>query len=167
MGSEPISGKQEIIPAKMASIPPITKGNADWHNWRGTNFEGKSASTGIKTGWSDRLEKLWIVNYLCQDKSTASWSAPVIQGNRLIVPGRDKENDLVFCINADNGELIWTGSYKAESETSHGPGSRATPFINEDRVYTLESNKNNDLQLMKGILICIDNDKQPELMLSL
>lgn len=135
-GTEPLSGKQENIPIKKATIPSITKGMADWPNWRGANFEGKSATKGIQTDWSKGLEELWHVNYLCQDNSTASWSAPVVQGNRLIVPGRDEKNDLVFCLNADNGELIWLGSYEAEAATSHGPGPRATPFINENRVYT-------------------------------
>ena len=135
-GSEPISGKQDNIPAGIATLPPVTRGDADWLNWRGANFEGKSATKGIKTNWSNGLKKLWHINYLCQDKSTASWSAPVVQGNRLIVPGRDKTNDLLFCIDADSGALIWSGSYEATAETSHGPGSRATPFINEDRVYT-------------------------------
>jgi outer membrane protein assembly factor BamB len=136
LGSEPLTGKQENIPAVTATIPPLTTGIADWPNWRGTNFEGKSATKGIQTDWSNGLKKLWNINYLCQNNSTASWSAPVVQGNRLIVPGRDKNNDLVFCINPDNGELIWLGSYEAMAETSHGPGSRATPFIDGDRVYT-------------------------------
>ena len=136
MGSEGLSGKQENIPAKIASLPPLTKGVADWPNWRGPDFEGKSLGKGIITDWSKGLEKNWEVNFLCQDNSTASWSSPVVQGNRLIVPGRDKINDLVFCINSDNGELIWSGNYEAKAETSHGPGPRATPFINEDRVYT-------------------------------
>lgn len=136
MGSEPLAGKQESIPAPMATTPPLTKGIADWTNWRGASFEGKSAFTGIRTDWPEGLKKLWQVNYLCQDKSTASWSSPVVQGNRMIVPGRDEKNDLVFCINADTGELIWKGSYEAESASSHGPGARATPFIDGDRVYT-------------------------------
>lgn len=160
MGSEPLSGKQENIPSKTATLPPITKGDADWTNWRGVNFEGKSATVGIQTDWSKGLKKLWSVNYLCQDKSTASWSSPVIQGNRLIIPGRDKNNDLVFCINSENGELIWQGSYEAKAETSHGPGSRATPFINEDRVYTF--GRSGDLvcwQLNDGKLLWRKNVK--------
>ena len=159
-GSEPLSGKQENIPSKMAAIPPITKGIADWPNWRGTDFEGKSATKGIKTDWSKGLKVIWQVNYLCQDKSTASWSAPVIQGNRLIVPGRDKTNDLVFCINTDNGKLIWSGSYEAIAESSHGPGSRATPFISDDRVYTF--GRSGDLvcwQLLDGKLLWRKNVK--------
>jgi len=136
MGSEPISGNRENIPNQMISRPPITEDTADWLNWRGVNFEGKSATLGIITDWSKGLETLWQVNYLCQDKATASWSSLVVQGNRLIVPGRDENNDLVFCLNSENGELIWLGSYEAKSETAHGPGSRATPFISEDKVYT-------------------------------
>ena len=135
-GSEPISGKQGNIPAAVHPIPPITTGIADWTNWRGANFEGKSASTGIQTDWLKGLKKLWQINYICQDKNTASWSAPVVQGNRLIVPGRDQKNDLVFCINSDTGELIWKGSYESQAGDAHGPGSRATPFINDGRVYT-------------------------------
>jgi outer membrane protein assembly factor BamB len=160
VGSEPLIGKQESIPAKSTIIPPITKGTADWPNWRGANFEGKSATTNINLDWSKGMEKLWQVSYLCQDKSTASWSTPVIQGNRLIVPGRDKTNDLVFCINTENGELIWSGYYEATAETSHGPGSRATPFINEDRVYTF--GRSGDLvcwQLEDGKLIWRKNVK--------
>ena len=136
LGSEPISGKQEGIPSPVSPTPPVTTGIADWTNWRGPRFEGKSATKGIQTDWSKGLKRLWRVNYLCQNNGTASWAAPVIQGNRLIVPGRDEKNDLVFCINADTGELIWMGSYQAEAGSSHGPGSRATAFINEGRVYT-------------------------------
>jgi outer membrane protein assembly factor BamB len=135
-GSEPISGKQDNIPAKIEDIPPITSGIADWTNWRGENFEGKSSTKGIQTDWSKGLKKIWQVNYLCQDNATASWSSPVIQGNRLIVPGRDENNDLVFCIHAETGKLIWLGSYPAKATNSHGPGSRTTPFISEDKVYT-------------------------------
>ena len=159
-GSEPLTGKNDVIPARVDAIPPITKGIADWPNWRGVNFDGKSATAGIKTDWSNGLEKLWKISYLCQDKSTASWSSLVVQGNRLIVPGRDKNNDLVFCINADNGKLIWMGSYEAKAETAHGPGSRATPFINENKVYTF--GRSGDLvcwQLEDGKLLWRKNVK--------
>jgi outer membrane protein assembly factor BamB len=135
-GSEALAGKQENIPVAVSSIPPLTEGQADWTNWRGANFEGKNATQGIQTDWSKGLSSLWRVNYLCQNKATASWASPVVKGNRLIVPGRDEKNDLVFCINSESGELIWMGSYAAEAANSHGPGSRATPFIDEDRVYT-------------------------------
>jgi len=56
-GSEPLSGKQDNIPQAVASIPQVTSGDADWTNWRGANFEGKSATKGIQTDWSKGLKK--------------------------------------------------------------------------------------------------------------
>ena len=61
MGSEQIVGKQEGIPQQMTTTPPVTTGIADWTNWRGPNFEGKSATKGILTDWSKGLQKLWHV----------------------------------------------------------------------------------------------------------
>lgn len=135
-GSEALTGNIESIPTDKVEIPPLTKGNADWPNWRGVHFDGKSSITGINKDWSKGLPKLWQVDYLCQGNATASWSTPVIQGNRLVVPGRDEKNDLVFCINSETGKLIWKGSYEAITNTSHGPGARATAVIDSNRVYT-------------------------------
>jgi outer membrane protein assembly factor BamB len=160
-GSEPLPGKQDHIPVKMAVPPPITEGSADWPNWRGIHFDGKSPVTGIQTDWSKGLKELWTVNYLCQDQATASWSSPVIQGNRLVVSGRDEKNDLIFCINSDSGELIWMGKYEAEAGSSHGPGPRATPFINENKVYTF--GRSGDLvcwQLEDGKILWRKNVKE-------
>ena len=135
-GSENISGKQEAIPHKTKTVDFISAGSSDWINWQGEHFDKKSSFTGIKKEWSKGLKKLWEVNYLCQGDQTASWSAPVVKGKVLIVPGRDEKNDLVFCLDAENGELVWKGSYEAETNTNHGPGARATPSIDSDRVYT-------------------------------
>lgn len=160
MGSEPISGKQDAIPAAKTPIPPLTRGTSDWPNWRGINMDGKSATVGIQTNWSKGLKKIWQLNYLCQDKSTASWSSPVVQGNRLLVPGRDEHHDILFCIHADTGELIWMSSYEALTGISHGPGPRATPFIQDDRVYTF--GRSGDLvcwQLEDGKLLWRKNVK--------
>ncbi len=153
-----ITGKHDVIPTEKAGISEMNKGNADWPNWRGPHFDGKSPVTGIKTDWTEGLEKLWEINFLCQGQQTASWSAPVIVGNRLVIPGRDETSDLVFCINTDNGELIWQGSYEAEAGTAHGPGSRATPFIDTNYVYTF--GRSGDLvcwQLTDGKLIWRQN----------
>ncbi len=159
-GSESLTGSQGAIPSFANEFPPLTKSEADWPAWQGLNFSGKSNYKGINTDWSMGLKEEWQVDFLCQDKSTASWSAPVIQGNRLVVPGRDKDNDLVFCLNSETGDLIWQGSYEAINETSHGPGARATPFIDEDRVYTF--GRGGDLvcwQLLDGELLWKKNVK--------
>ncbi len=137
-GVEDMGAPTESIPdpEKVEGLPPITTGPADWPRWRGPEQDGKTTVTGIRKDWSGGLRELWQISYLCQGKTATTWSAPSIQGNRLIVPGRDKHNDMVFCINADTGKLLWHKSYEADADDDHGPGARATPLIANDRIYT-------------------------------
>lgn len=158
--SEKIDGKKQAIPSVLGDTSSVLAGPADWPNWRGVKFDGKSSFTGIKTDWSTGLKKLWQVDYLCQGSSSATWSSPVVRGNRLIVMGRDEINDVVFCLNAETNELIWKGSYAAEAVSSHGEGSRATPSIDDRFVYTF--GRSGDLvcwNLQDGMLIWKKNVK--------
>ncbi len=79
---------------------------------------------------------MWEVSYLCQDETTAVWSAPVIIGNRLIACGREEDNDILFCLETETGNLIWKNSYPAKAKSSYGSGFRATPWLDEDKIYT-------------------------------
>jgi hypothetical protein len=115
-GGERLHGPQETIPEGAEVIAPLEKGEADWPSWRGPDGDGKSSVVGIKKDWSDGLTKLWEVNFLCQGNRNVTWSALVVRGK--------------------NGDVIWVGSYEAKTGANHGPGARATPFIDEDRVYT-------------------------------
>jgi len=135
-GTEGITGVQTSIPEPKAPVDPPTAGEHDWVSWRGAGNDGRSTLRGIKKDWSGGLTKIWEVDYLCQSDESASWSAPVIRGNRLIVPGRDSERDLLFALDPETGDLLWSGAYVAAAATSHGPGPRATPTIEENRVYT-------------------------------
>jgi outer membrane protein assembly factor BamB len=62
--------------------------------------------------------------------------AGYIQGNRLVVCGRNGKNDVVYCLNPEDGGLIWKQSYPSETSDEYGTGFRATPWIDDDRVYT-------------------------------
>jgi hypothetical protein len=136
-GTEEITAKNDRIPETVSDKGPLTdEGEADWPSWRGPSLDGKSTLTDIITDWTGGLKKLWDVKFLCQGKYSITWSAPVVRGSRLIVMGREEKKDLVFCLNANNGELIWKGSYYSEAATNHGSGPRATPFIDDTHVYT-------------------------------
>ncbi|MEE8399049.1 MAG: PQQ-binding-like beta-propeller repeat protein [Desulfobacterales bacterium] len=136
-GTEELSGKMEVIPTPVSQpLEPLTKGDTDWVSWQGAKGDNRSSVTGIIKDWSGGLEKLWEVDFLCQGSSSATWSAPVIQGNRLVVSGRNTESDLIFCLNPVNGGLLWHKTYQTKATGNHGRGPRATPAIDEDRVYT-------------------------------
>lgn len=132
-----LQGPVEAVPeAGDPGSLPITRGESDWICWRGANGDGRSTMTRILTDWSSGLEKKWEIDFLCRHRSSATWSAPVIRGNRLVVCGRDEVNDLVFCLDPGNGSLIWKASYPAGAESNYGSGARATPWIDDRRVYT-------------------------------
>ena len=144
LGNKNLEGKQGNIPRVESNIQiPIEKGENDWPCWRGIKGDGRSGVTGIVTDWSKGLKKEWQVDYLCSDQGTATWSAPNIQGKHLFVCGRDEENDLVFCLNAETGELIWEESFQSEKVSIHGAGARATPYLDGDYIFTF--NRGGDL----------------------
>ena len=128
---------QKIPESRTVNISDITFGDEDWSGWRGNDGENHQIIKNLKMDWSKGLTKKWEINFLCSGENSSTWSAPSVQGNRLIVCGRDKENDIVFCLNPETGELLWkkTNSAKPASD-SYGTGFRATPFIDKDRVYT-------------------------------
>ncbi len=118
------------------NLPPLDKGDSDWPCWRGSSQNSFSTIKGIRSDWPGGLKLLWKVDYLCQGHKANTWSAPVVQGSRLVVPGRDIGEDYVFCLDSRTGHLLWKGSYPAKPDFGYGPGARATPCIDEERVYT-------------------------------
>ncbi len=140
-GTEDLSGQPQEIPDIVKPTMTLrSKGESDWPCWRGVDGDAKSTVTGIIKDWSNGLKQVWEVNYLCQGRASATWSSPVIQGDRLIVCGRDEDNDLVFCLSAIDGSLLWQARYAAKATSNHGMGMRATPCIDENRIYTFGRN---------------------------
>lgn len=136
-GTEDLSDQPQEIPEIVKPAMILRhKGEADWPCWRGVDGDAKCTITDIIKDWSNGLKQVWEVNYLCQGRASATWSSPVIQGDRLVVCGRDDGNDLVFCLNTIDGSLLWHTHYAAKAASTHGMGMRATPCIDEDRIYT-------------------------------
>jgi outer membrane protein assembly factor BamB len=111
-------------------------GGQDWPCWRGPKGDGLTDVTGIRKDWAQGLKKVWEVKDLCSGKNAASWSAPAIVGDRLVVPGRVGTKDTVVCLNANTGAAVWKKEYDAPGKVQYGNGSRATPAIDGGMVYT-------------------------------
>ena len=120
-----------------AAEPATTTSAADWPCWRGADGSGASPLQGIAKDWSHGLKKVWERSDLCgASEDDATWSAPAISRGLLVLPGRTGSDDLVWCVDAGTGTTIWKKSYSAPGKVSYGAGSRATPWIEGDRVYT-------------------------------
>jgi outer membrane protein assembly factor BamB len=120
--------------------PLFTKGD-DWPNWRGPNHDGISQEKGWESNWPTTGPKvLWRKNV-----GTGFSSFSVIQGRAYTMGNTGKEKDknqknhkdMVFCLDAETGEEIWTHSYTEflDPENYEG-GPSATPTVEGGFVYT-------------------------------
>jgi len=132
-----IAEKAGGIPVPGTTLTKLKAYGYGWEAWRGTDNKNTAEIKGMKTDWSKGLEKAWEIDYLCQGPKAVTWSCPVISGNRLIVPGRDEENDIIFCLDPETGALLWLKKYPMPAEVNYGRGQRATPLIHDGLVYTL------------------------------
>jgi len=117
----------------------------DWPNWRGPTYDGVSAETAWDTDWSDgQPEVLWK-----KDVGVGASTVSVV-GDRVYTMGNQSNRDIVWCLDAKTGEVIWQQSYACRLDArmfEGGPG--ATPTVADGKVYTLSHD---------GKLNCFDAD---------
>jgi outer membrane protein assembly factor BamB len=124
----------------------------DWPCWRGPRLDGISKETGLLTEWpKDGPTQLWKV------KLSGGFSSVVVVEDRAYTQTRDKNQEIVLCLDAATGQEIWRYGYACDygahpTFTGGGmppsrTGPRATPTVNGGRIYTLGAT---------GILLCLD-----------
>jgi len=136
-----------VLVVAVADLPgglPTACG-ADWPQWRGPNRDGVSTERGWTTRWPEKGPKvLWKANVDGGYSSFAVAGGRVYtMGNALDKPGpdgkykKDEEGralgrEIVCCLDAETGKVLWKHSYPAPAE-----GTQSTPAVYDGRVYTL------------------------------
>jgi len=116
---EPAEKETEIKPTATESGFPAYEELTRHHNgFRGVLGNGVSFQTNIPVDWdgADQRNVIWKT-----ELSKPGFNSPVIWGNKLFVSGGDQQIRMVYCIDRQNGELLW------EREVSNVPGSPAVP----------------------------------------
>lgn len=109
---------------------------ADWPNWRGPNHNGISNETGWLTTWPEAGPKV-----LWEKTLGTGFASMTIADGRVYAMGNIKDNDILYCLNADTGKEIWKKSYPCPLfKKSHEGGPCATPTVEGDSVYTFSKN---------------------------
>jgi len=109
---------------------------ADWPNWRGPNHNGISNETGWVATWPEAGPKvLW-------EKSLGTgFASMAVSKGRVYAMGNIKDNDILYCLEADTGKEIWKKSYPCPLfKKQHEGGPSATPTVSGDSVYTFSKN---------------------------
>jgi outer membrane protein assembly factor BamB len=117
----------------------------DWPQWRGPNRDGKLSGFTAPESWPKELTQKWKVTIGLGD------STPALVGDKLYAFGRQDANEVVCCIDAGSGNVLWRDAYTAEfvptGPSSRHPGPRSSPAVADGKVCTLG---------VGGILSCLD-----------
>ena len=133
---------RSIVAIVMVVMGAISASGQDWPQWRGPQRTGLSNETGLLKQWpAEGPRKVWSINGLGE-----GYGALAIKGDRILVQGTNGSASVVYCLNRADGKTIWSAALGPKRDESRGNGPRATPTIDEDRVYVLTEN---------GDLVCL------------
>jgi outer membrane protein assembly factor BamB len=106
---------------------------ADWYRWRGPDLNGISTEAGWSTSWpKEGPPVVWRTNV-----GTGFSSVTVRQG-RVYTMGHGGESDVVFCLEAATGKMLWRHAYAAPLDDKYYEGGpTATPTVDGGRVFTM------------------------------
>jgi outer membrane protein assembly factor BamB len=105
----------------------------DWPRWRGPGGDGICREKGLMETWPKNLTPLWTAEV------GRGYAGPVAQGGRAYCFSTVDGRDTLTCYDARTGDVAWSESYEG-GWTGNYPGTRATPYIEKDRIYTFGGN---------------------------
>ena len=125
----------------------------DWPQWLGPNRDSVWNESGVLTSIPESgLKQVW------RTPIGAGFSGPAVVGNRVFVtdfitekgqhsnnPGKRSDvqgQERVLCIDRDTGKIIWKKEYPCHYKISYSSGPRATPTVNEGKVYVVGAEGN-------------------------
>lgn len=123
---------------------PLACDASDWPQFLGPTRNGVYAGSDLAEHWpSDGPPLVW------QKTVGHGFSGPAVADGQLILFHRLGDRETVECLDARTGHLTWTFDYPTTYQDDFGfdDGPRATPSINENRVYTFGA---------QGMLHCLD-----------
>ena len=107
----------------------------DWPFLRGPSCNGVSAETGWTAQWPATGPKIAWRTDVGIDASSV-----VVVGGRVITMGsrKDQDEDVVWCLDADSGRVLWQFRYPSKFDARQFEGgSASTPTVDGSFVYTL------------------------------
>ena len=138
----------------------------DWPQWMGPKRDGVWREKGIVKAFPETGPKvLWRVPI------GAGYTGPAVAGGRVYVMDRQKPDpnagprdpfqrgsipgsERILCLNEANGEILWKLEYNCPYTMSYPAGPRATPVVNDGKVFALGA---------EGNLFCLDASKGTKL----
>ncbi len=108
----------------------------DWPDWRGNNRDGIWKESGIVKKFNGKTIPLkWSI------PCGPGYSGPTVSGGRVYItdrPEKSAASERVLCVDAKNGNTIWTYSYACQyGNVGYPNGPRTSVVINDEKAYSL------------------------------
>jgi outer membrane protein assembly factor BamB len=107
----------------------------DIFQWRGVNRDGIYNESNLLKAWPEKGPELMWVN----EEIGSGYAAPVVTKDKLLINGEADSTSYLFAFDL-KGKLIWKTpngrEYYGKGFAASFPGSRATPTVVGDMVYT-------------------------------
>ena len=117
----------------------------DWPQWGGPERDIVWRESGIvdELPTDGLLPRVWSVPV------GEGYSGPAVAGEHVYLTDRIHEdgNERVLCVDAGTGKEIWKHEYPVRYTVSYPAGPRATPVVDEGRVFTIGA---------EGHMFCFD-----------
>ena len=106
----------------------------DWPQWRGPARDGAAAGFQAPATWPETLTRAWRV-----DVGTG-YATPILVDGDLWLFARWGEEEVLYSIDPESGEVRWRSGYPASFEMisatqRHGPGPKSTPAYADGRLF--------------------------------
>jgi outer membrane protein assembly factor BamB len=104
-------GLWRVVAACMAVQTSLAlAGTGDWPQWRGPSRDGVAVGVDLPDSLPASLKPLW------QIEVGAGYSGPVVSGDKVVVLSRQGDDEVVQCLNASDGKVLWRSSCSAPYE---------------------------------------------------
>ncbi|HET6880376.1 MAG TPA: PQQ-binding-like beta-propeller repeat protein [Pirellulales bacterium] len=120
--------------AELANVADLSStGEHDFPQFLGPNRDASVEAPAFGTDWSAHPPHL-----LWRQPIGAGWSSFALVGDYAVTQEQRGDDECVTCYALDGGKLLWTHADPGRfSHPMSGDGPRATPTVDEGRVYTL------------------------------
>jgi len=111
----------------------------NWPQWRGPTRDGHAVSFTAPAQWPSELKLEW------KTEVGGGYSSPVVADGKACVFTRQKDEEVVSCLDVKTGKVLWRAAYPAPfgknqyaQRMESGPFS--TPVLHAGRLYALGIN---------------------------